>query len=362
VPPDYRFGVHEPEHGPPLFLLIHAISYALAFIGGPFGSPLGHILETESSSSLLELPPGVWTQAISIVFGGVGSAFLIAAGAYLAAHRKKARPAQLVLLHVMMFVLATALLTASGRMQFGLSQALSPRYGTAALLFWTATSFLLWSFVSRDSNFVRNLVLAGSAAAGLFVACTQLTLVGYAQNAMLAREEAETALLSRVHDPEVLARIYPNVQLMEQQAELLRKKKISIFARAWPQWLGTTIAQHANVTAGNRCVGYLDEVTPVGGSGHAEWRARGWAWDRLAKSAPEAILLAGATGNIVGFGLPGFARPDVKSRVSEVNIGGSGWQGHFSVTRPNLIIAYALLKGRQEVCPLRSSNNAMLFR
>ena len=358
----YRFGVHEPERGAPLFLLIHAIGYALAFIGGPFGGPLGHLLE--SGPSIIGLRPGIWPQAISMVIGGGGLAFLILAGAYLAAHRKKASPAQLVLLHLMMFVLATALLTASGRMQFGLSQALSPRYGTAALLFWTAASFLLWSLVSRDNHSLRNLVLAGIAVVGLFAAWTQLPLIGYAENATLTRKEAETALLSRVHDPEVLSRIYPNVLFVEQQAELLRKERISIFVEPWSHWLGASIAQHAQVTSADACLGYLDEITPLTSTTPSGWRARGWAWDRLSQSTPEAILLALEDGTIVGFALPGFARPDVRRLVSEVKISSSGWQGHLSVARPQRIIAFALLRrgliGGREVCPLRSSDNAIL--
>ena len=352
----YRTGVHEPEHGPALTLLAHAVRYAMAFLGGPFGVPVEY-----GARTLLKLLGGdlsLWRGQASIWFGAIGMVLFAGSGVYLLLHRREARPAQLALFHVMAFVMATALMTASGRMQLGLEQALSPRYGTPALVFWTATAFLLWSFLGARAKSAQGAVLTGAAFLGLFIACTQMPLLAYAREAALGRQEAETALLANVDDPDALRRLYNNLRLIDQQSELLKAEHLSVFARPWSSWLGAPISTRARVTRADRCAGFLDEIVPIDSSGSAAWRARGWAWDRAAGSVPEVIILTQAGGTIVGFGLPGYVRSDVQSTVGEVSSSRTGWRGHFSVARPTLVQAYALLEGGLVACPLQGPKEA----
>ena len=360
----YRTGAHEPEHGPTLVLAEHAVRYTLAYLGGPFAVGLKTIVE--------RLGGGSWRGDVvtSIWLGAIVACLFAGSGLYLLLRRSAARPAQLALFHVMTFVLATALMTAWGRMQFGIEQALSSRYGTPALIFWTATALLLWSFPSGDPRPVRGAVLTAIAAIGLFVACTQLPLVAAMRIGALQRQEAETAILANVDDQDVLLRVYPVPGHLHDQVKVLKSEHLSIFAKPWAGWLGTPISSHVRLAPAKRCAGYLDEITPVSSSEPAAasgkpipgelsgWRARGWAWDWKRPSIPPIILLVQGDGTIVGYGLPGYPRRDVVRAVHHAAAGDSGWRGHFYVDEPTSVTAYALLEGGHAVCPLGSPKQA----
>jgi hypothetical protein len=350
----YRFGVHEPEQAPLPTLVADGANYALAYLGGPFAQGARNVIE--------RLSQGAWGPAgrIAIWFGSIGFALFLGAGVCLIGRGKQAQPAQLVLFHIASLIVITAVMTAKGRMQFGLEQALSSRYGTLALLFWTAIVLLLWSFQRSQTSAARSAVLAGLSVIGLFIAFTQMPIIVTVRKSAETNQEAAAALLAKVDVASVLLRSCPDVEALKGQAQILRTEHHSIFAKPWSDWLDSPVSTRARVVPGKRCKGFLDEIAPVDAGGAAAWRVRGWAWDKGAKSVPEAILVVGGDGTIVGYGLPGYERPDVSRTISSITSGWTGWQGFFSHADPRSVRAYALLKGGHAACPLDLSMKAVI--
>ena len=342
----YEYGKHEYEHGSLATLMLHASIYTQTYLGGPFESGYTSLYEAWIGRSA-ELP-----GHIALVFGGVGLLLFVSAGVVMASGGSRARPAQIALFHIAAFAVITGLMTAAGRMQFGLGQALSSRYGTMVLVFWIATVFLLWSFAPQSARAIKNAVVAGFAVIGLFIGCTQIPLVEGLRSQFLDRRDAEAALLAKVDAADVLRRLLPAPEFLRQQAQALEQQHLSFFARPWPNWLGTQLTSHASVTGDARCIGYLDKVTPVAGS--VSWSANGWAWDRKAATVPEAVVLVGPDGTVVGFGLPSFRRPDVAKVYPRLS-GLTGWQGYFSGATPDLVSAYIVLADAEDVCRLTKS-------
>ena len=344
----YHIGASPSSPEASLAKIGDALRYALAFLGAPFGYAV-QIASSGVGGGSLELK-----VRSAIAVGAAGLVLFAGSAIYTLSRRGRVCPARLALVHIMMFVVVTMILTTLGRWQFGITQAFSPRYGTPALVFWTALGLTLWSFSPANSKFARNIALTAIALVGVLIASTQVTLIAFVRDGMLSHQEGHSALLANVHDEEALRRLYSNVELIETQAKLLRAEHLSIFARPWSAWLGSPLTTYVGLAAPERCAGYLDEITPIAATVPPAWRARGWAWDPSAGALPEAIILADERGAIVGFGLLGYPRPDVQNVFPEVRSSHAGWKGHFSVDGPRTVRAYALLADLT-LCPLRVS-------
>ena len=143
---------------------------------------------------------------------------------------------------------------------------------------------------------------------------------------------------------EALVRVYPTPSVPWDRAPLLRERHLSIFADQWSDWLGTLLTDHARLGDAERCRGGIDQVAAVGVSDARGWRASGWTWDAERRTVPGRVVVADATGRVVGYGLSGFPRA----------VGGEGgdWHGHFAAAQPVSIVAYALLDDGRTACPL----------
>jgi len=60
-------------------------------------------------------------------------------------------------------------------------------------------------------------------------------------------------------------------------------------------------------------------------------------------AASHSVVIADASGRIVGYGLSGFPKRAVAR---------GGWHGHFAAAQPGSIVAYALLDNGRMACPL----------
>ena len=331
----YLYGYATPtEHSDPVRTFLQPD--VPVFVAAEIGNPL---------SQLIAPPRNPYRLGLDIGFGAFGFALFLAAGVILLRRGRSAAPIQILLLGIAAFCVGFALLTALGRLKFGAEHALSPRYTTPMLLFWLSLTMLGVSDAWNRHPGLR-LVL-------MVVSLPCLLGLGFAQQAFartwwdwsVPRREAITALLADVDDPAALGRVHPSPALVKEQAAKLKARHLSIFADEWSAWLDTSLTEHLRLGEAIGCRGGIDEVAPLAGRTRQQWRITGWAWDDERRSAVERIVLADASGRVVGYGLSGF----------EPATGGlrrSGWRGHFSAAIGAPITAYALVDQRRSACPL----------
>jgi hypothetical protein len=160
------------------------------------------------------------------------------------------------------------------------------------------------------------------------------------------RREAAPALLANVYDEAVFRKIYPDPSRVAQLAPKLRAQHLALFAEPWSDWLGTPLADHVQLTEGVRCRGAVEAVSALPGSTRGEARLTGWASDAT-EQALDRIVVADSVGQVVGYGIGGFATGAHAPPKS-------GWHGYFSAQKDDLLTAYALIDEDRVACSVES--------
>lgn len=124
----------------------------------------------------------------------------------------------------------------------------------------------------------------------------------------------------------------------------------------WAQaYMGKTL-KDALPTESTDCVGNTDDVDLHYAGATTGVRIEGWGWDKAAKTPVEHILLVDdKSGQVVGAGQTGKARPDVPKARPEVTSPTTGWEATTSKTAGGLY-AYGLMGGGKAVCRLGHIN------
>ncbi len=235
--------------------------------------------------------------------------------------RQRYRPAHAVLLAVAGFVIGAALVTALGRVTFGIGQANSVRYTTPSFVFLIAVAALL---LDRAARLHRRHAAPMALAAAAVLLVVPGVVDGFRHRAVIlaardARANAVIAYLAGGYRPETLVAIYPFRIAMP--FEVLRKLEA---ARLGPFAPSVTLAPPPALLAGpvavpgETCRGNIDAVNsdPVLGL-----VASGWAAAPAGSAQPAWILLVDAAGAVVGWGASRTARGDVGKAL------GIGWRG-----------------------------------
>ncbi|MEP9369411.1 hypothetical protein [Xanthobacter sp. VNH20] len=340
----YLFGYRSPDPDlTPLAALLKplkSLRYTLAYLG----QPLEELLRVQIAAVQGH------RHLIAIVMGGIGVGLGVGAGAVLLARPSYATPARLVLLHIILFIAASAALTSLGRLTFGVGQALASRYLTPSLIFWLALTFLWWSLLPD------RLRLAAPASA----VCALVLMAGYAryvddvvQAMRVTRNGAATALLSNVRDDAEFGKIFLDPNVVAARADILRRHRLALFATPWAGWMGTPLAAHAAIAPASSCLGAFEAAQAVPDrSPEAAFRVTGWAWDPARAAAPEKIVLVDAAGTIVGYGLTDGPRPDIPAAIPVVTRQEVGWRGHVKLKEPTEVSAFILREDQHSACPL----------
>ncbi len=340
----YLRGYITPGGANPLRNLLQpeTAQYALVYLGQPIALIADYLTHRH---------PAWWTTPLmwATAFGALGVIVFGVAMLFVAVRGRAPGNAQLVFFGIATYSIGVAGLTALGRLQFGLRQALTPRYSTPVLLFWLSLALFISIEIQRrrpDSRWIP-MVLSLPCLIGLVTA--QAASVSTAWSWTLPRREAVTALLANVDDPRVLRQLYPNIPVLEQRMARLRAHHLSIFADAWSAWLGRPVADHLRLVNPAHCRGGIERAILLSNAQRTQWRISGWAWDIARQAAPGRIVLTNSRGRIVGYGLAGFA-----STTDEPP--NTGWRGHFSLERDDSITAYALLDQNRAACPIAHWN------
>lgn len=306
------------------------VTYVLSYLGNPLGEQL--------LWQPMGLPPELHPAATILGAAGV---VLGAASILLVLFRREIDRLQVVLVGLMLFVLASAALTAAGRLNFELWQAYSSRYRTPTSLFWAAQIVFWYRAAWPPVVWARHLAVAFSVFALGVLLWVQVAVKPEVYAKATSVHLAESALLSRVPDIYALNGAFPRGGEVFVRADILRQYDKSLFTEARADWLGRDLAA-VGPTHPSLCRGAFDVLTrsPLGVMDGV--RAVGWAWDVKAHRPARDIVLADDRLRVVGFGRSGERRPDVQKALRYPWAIDSGWQGVARATTGNLH-AFAVL-------------------
>jgi hypothetical protein len=340
----YLIGYRTPAvHSDPAEFLSHLgaiLTYALAYLGGPFGASVGWLLGSDQ-------------VALAIAAGAAGIVIFAVLGLWLLSDRRRHAPQAAALFALATFVLASGLLVALGRVILGLDQALSSRYASQVLPFWVALALIGAAAGGRRQLAVMLLAVPPLA----IVALSQRHYVGVGRTIATGRDAAGPALLTGVADPLINQLHYFNPEGPLHKRELLRAAHTSIFADRWAGWLGRPLAEHAVLSEARLCQGSLDRAVQVATGAFAGWRAMGRAHSLAGERAARRIVLVDGAGLVVGYGVGGLGLDAVIAGLQPDGGKDTRWIGAFVGADPGAVTAYALLDDMPTACPIGTARS-----
>ncbi len=302
-----------PGHASPLESVrqpLTVLHYTALYLSGPFGRLLGR-----------------W---FGVALGSLGLLVTLSLAIEAMWNRRRLSTARLVLLGIGGFVVASAFVTALGRINFPLEQALSARYFTPALIYWIAT---IVSCLAQRSP----LLWRRRAAVGLGLGCLVVlsVLLVPQQYAEIRRWTVRTndvkvgtaALLVNVQDDEAVRAIYPFPYRVWLGNDMLRAHQLSIYSKPLPALLGHSIEDIALITFSPPCSGAIDpgSIVTVAAGSRGGFRLSGWIEKQKSAVSPDLIALVSESGTIVGLGV---TRPPAGFLTSRRRRSASTWTGY----------------------------------
>jgi hypothetical protein len=333
------------DHSNPLVSLRDPLAvghFALAYVGSPFAR--GHV-------------------DVAAPVGALGLLVLIAliADAVIALRREPRLPqapkgaAYIALLLFAVFIFCVGGLTGLGRINFGIPEALAPRYATPALFFWAAlvAACLVQSDVRRSGG-SRILHWGGAVLGVALAACVafqQRAYVADMYNKKPDRFNAAIAYLLGIRNKPIALQLYPVPPVLaaghldEPFLRLERSRKSIFAAEDWVARLGTPLREW-KPDLNEACRGAIDRRAPVPDQATAISEIAGWAWDDERKRVPDLIVFTDASGLVIGFAGLGVRRLDVRERQTGVTSSAVGWEGYVRADGTATIHAYGVALGR----------------
>jgi len=305
----YFEGYHSPPgHADPIASLASpdsVLMYAAAYLGNPL-----------QTFGLLPC----------MVLGGVGMAATAGVAIHQVVSREPPHEVRAALAAVLLFVVATAFVTALGRINFTTQQALSSRYVTPALIFWMAL-FVYglvvrprdrnWAWGARAVLFTIIGLLAANAAATHRDALDQFARIRFVS------DQAALALALGVADPATLKEVHSRPADVLEGAEFLRAHRPSVFMIPELAFIGKSLDEAFRIRPSSECSGAFDTMEAIPGIDAT--RVSGWAWDTVRERPFDTILLADE--RIVGVAKGGALRSDVPANRPEIKSRRAGWRG-----------------------------------
>lgn len=235
--------------------------------------------------------------------------------------RHQNRPARAIaLLFLTLFIAGNALLTASGRLGFGVDSALSSRYTTASLAAWLA--LILFAALNVETPHRRRAVYTFAVIATALIACAQRSAFGDAHDVTHSRLVAGLALRSHVYDPQIVNAVYPFPETLVTIAEAAEQAQVSIFAPGQPDYL----VPPERLDSKSPCEGAIDGIFPT--TNPQMLRATGWIYDKSEQTTPRFVVVTDDSNTTLGTGVTGGSRPDARTHEGR-RARYSGWTAFF---------------------------------
>lgn len=303
----------------------------------------------------LSIPFQASSRDIALGLGKLGfvAVFLLGCRAVFLPHALKST-AESVLLTTSLFIVLTASVTALGRLDFGLEQALSPRYATPSLIFWVAFFGLALFYSFRVSERFRKASVGTTLGLIIIlswaIAVQQNNAIDSWRAAKLHLDRAVTALLVGVKDSKAIQAVFPHPPVVEAHVKTLRALNLAPFHSQLARLPGSALQKYFKIADQDACLGWFDAMSPIPGAQGVQ--VKGWAWDYTAATNAHLIVIVDNNNIIQGLAFTGWSRPDVPAKVSLVHHAEVGWEGHAHLGSQPLY-AFAILADGITACRLQ---------
>jgi len=273
---------------------------------------------------------GPWSRATDNQWlGGVAGVIFILVVTYYVVHELRSGNRSifgLVAAAFPVFMLAMALLTAIGRIDFGLEQVNALRYLTPMLSAWAC--LLIVAAPSLQQWFARGAPLAFAAVLLVPVVLLpeQASALTPPQANLQERDTATLAVALGAPDSSVIIPVYPiSTERPIELGARAREEGVGVFARepyaTIPATLGLPVIDKAAVS----CAGWLDSRTPLEGS---SWdRVDGWVVADGIPLSREVLTLTDRNAQTIGWVATGKPRDDVLAEFPDAS-GLNGYSGY----------------------------------
>ena len=229
------------------------------------------------------------------------------------AHSTSFRKIPPLFAYLALFLLATAFLTALGRLNYGLDEASAIRYRLPSLIFWACVLGLFVAVWNGTTNYVVSISLSpslGFSSFAIVLVPAQRPTIKYFANLSTHIKNESIALAfdptDRVY--EELFSIRPD--LVRSYAPFLRENHLSIFANRLFTARGEAVATLFIGTSSQDCFGSFEGLKAMEGGTVQSGKVFGWGWLKSENRGPATIVVIDENQTIVGLaqGLGGAAR------------------------------------------------------
>jgi hypothetical protein len=226
----------------------------------------------------------------------------------------------------MAFCIITALSTAGGRLEMGLSQALSSRYSTISLCAWSCGLILLFKIV-HSARTRKKIEPAIFLICFGFLLPMQIDPLVYPNDTKAIQEVAALSLFMGIQDDQAILGIYPSNPIsVYGKAPLLKNSLQAPFTSNSKFRSATKINSVPNIPKIPYCIGDLEEIKLV--ETDKKWKqVSGWMLIPKNRSQITSIQFLNEDGRIIGQAVAGFVRPDLKKAIPSSDIR-SGFRGY----------------------------------
>ena len=330
------------------------VVFALTYLGSALDEPL------VAATKAVGLDWDAYRVLLSALAGFLGLLACLDLAIVTLRERSRQTPAAIAMLHVLAFLAASSAVTAVGRVQFPMKDALTTRYATPSLLFWATLVALVFSSpaaANRSSTTAGGyrLRVAALLAAAFIGGLVQLPKVAYAIDSERYLSEGEYALINNVFVPEGWERFIGSgsAASMIPVVRYFRQQRLAAFRPEWTRWIGDSALAHFRITSSDDdCIGAWESVSGAGGSFNPAALVSGWGYDRRFKRAPERIVFVDGTRRIAGFATTTRRRPELALAHPEFSTEHVGWASFVPAGLASDLTAYAVLGDGRSLCRL----------
>lgn len=237
------------------------------------------------------------------------------------------------------YMLATAGITAAGRVSFGMEQVQAIRYLTPMLVAWACLVILAAPSIQNWIAQGASMILLAMLVIPLVLLPEQASALRTPDSRIHERDTATLAVALNALDPVAIGAVYPispDRPLMLGQRAIA--EGIGVLGGSPYRDLADRVGQSGPFAPATTCFGWVDSRTPLEGS---NWdRIDGWVIAEGHATDSGVFTLTDQTGAIVGFITGGKSRPDVLNEFPDSS-GLNGYSGYLDRSTPaaNVFVA-----------------------
>jgi len=290
------------------------VRYVLLYLGGPFYHLAGR--------PAIGLPLAYAAGGVFVV------ATLLAAFAALRAGRGASL--SWALLAFIGYVVATATVTAGGRLLLGVEQALAWRYATPALMAWAALLVLMVPGrpAFADGRLRLAIVLPCALAMAVMV-WAQTPVLRVPREGAAMRSIGALAMALDVRDPKYLGLLYPDPVRVLSLGRRLVDAELSVFGEEPFAGMRARLGRVVPPAAARACIGGVDPAERIDGEPRFV-RVSGWIFDGRDGVHPRSVDLADVDGRVIGQALTGLRRAEAEAQAGRP-ARYAGFQGYLPI-------------------------------